>query len=86
MDEGLLYVGLSIILMGFIGVMMPYMNLSEFFHDMQGLAGFITAMGVILSVLAVFKDGLPIITSRLKAAVGIGLTIIVAETVIIVLA
>jgi|TARA_B100001750_G_C15468182_1_gene578269 hypothetical protein len=85
MDEGLLYVGLSIVLLGFIGVMLPYTHMSEFFHDMQGLAGFITAMGVLLSVLAVFKDGLPIVTSRLKAAVGIGLTIIVAEIIILVL-
>ena len=82
MDESLLYVGLLVALMGLIGVILPLTGASEQFKDLQGLGGFITAFGVLLIPVAIFKDGLPILSSKGKAVVGIVLLIIITEALV----
>ena len=83
MDNSLINTGLILILMGFIGVVLPLFHISEFFKDIQGLSGLITAFGVLLIPVGLFKDGIPVFTSRGKAIVGIGLLTIIAELVAI---
>ena len=83
MDESLLWVALLMTFMGFMGVILPYTTpFPTEFCDLQGLGGFILAFGILLIPVAVFKDGLPVLTSRAKAVIGMAVLVVFSEVLL----